>query len=122
MPRSAQATWADRGDEITSLLQDLFSGAAQEYLKIRVSRYFSDGATVWRQQAGIWREIADSYLRDGRFVGTNPDDYYGALQRIDDMDALARNSELSGTRVATSVGEPSLPSVSSPPATASTTT
>lgn len=100
----AQATWADRGDEITSLLQDLFSGAAQEYLKIRVSRYFSDGATVWRQQAGIWREIADSYLRDGRFVGINPDDYYRALQRIDEMDALARNSELSGTRVATNVG------------------
>ncbi len=58
---------------------------------------------MWRQQSQVWREIADSYVRDGRFVGTDPDDYYRALRNIDEMDDLARNAELNGGRVATNV-------------------
>ena len=100
----ATLTWQESGKDIAALLQDLFSGSAEEFLKIKVSRYFSDATNVWRQQSQVWREIADSYVRDGRFVGTDPDDYYRALRTIDEMDDLARNAELNGGRVATNVG------------------
>lgn len=100
----ATLTWQESGKDIAALLQDLFSGSAEEFLKIKVSRYFSDATDVWRQQSQVWREIADSYVRDGRFVGTDPDDYYRALRNIDEMDDLARNAEVSGSRVATNVG------------------
>lgn len=100
----ATLTWQESGKDIAALLQDLFSGSAEEFLKIKVSRYFSDATDVWRQQSQVWREIADSYVRDGRFVGTDPDDYYRALRTIDEMDDLARNAELNGGRVATNVG------------------
>lgn len=100
----ATLTWQESGKDIAALLQDLFSGSAEEFLKIKVSRYFSDATNVWRQQSQVWREIADSYVRDGRFVGTDPDDYYRALRNIDEMDDLARNAELNGGRVATNVG------------------
>lgn len=100
----AQTTWSEKGSDILSLLQDLFSGAAEVSLRIKVSRYFDDAADAWRGEARTWRAIADSYIRDGRFVGTDPEDFYRALREIDEADALARNAELSGTRVATNVG------------------
>ena len=100
----AQTTWSEHGGDIVDLLRDLFSGAAEEFLRVRVSSYFSDAADAWRGEARTWRAIADSYIRDGRFVGTDPDDFYRALREIDEADALARNAELSGSRVATNVG------------------
>lgn len=104
----AQTIWSEEGGGITTLLQDLFSGAAEEFLRIRISRYFDDAAAAWQREARIWREIADSYVRNGRFVGADPDDFYRALSRIDEADALARNADINGSRLATNVGRAAL--------------
>lgn len=104
------ATWQAKGDDVSSLLQDLFTSAAEVGIQVRISRWFRDASETFKHEAAMWRRIASSYIdADGRFTGTNPDDYYDALRRADDFDAkagdAARGAELEGSRLATKVGK-----------------
>ena len=102
------ATWEDQHGSMVSFLSSLFTGGAGVAANLRISRWYSDSANVFRQQAGVWQDIKSSYLRDGRFVGIDPDDFYRAARNVDDLERAAAqaadDARFGGSRVATNVG------------------
>ncbi|MBZ5738298.1 hypothetical protein [Nocardioides mangrovi] len=104
------STWQAKGDDITSMLQDLFTSAAEIGIQVRISRWFKDAEQAFKHDAQVWRQIARSYIdADGRFTGTDPDDYYEALRKADDLDIkasdAAKGADFEGSRLASKVGK-----------------
>lgn len=101
-------TWDEQHNSMVSYLSSLFTGSGNVAAQLRISRWYADSADVFRQQAGVWRDIKDSYIRDGRFVGADPDDFYRATQSVDDLERAAAqaadDARFGGSRLGTNVG------------------
>jgi hypothetical protein len=97
------ATWSAKGNDIVALFNDLLTGTAEAAAQFQVSKWYANSASTFSQQAAVYRQLAASYLVDGRVSPGNTGAFYDALDKARVNAALADGAKPAGVRVGTAV-------------------